>query len=1543
MSPSREERIAALPEHLQALLRSRLSGDADPEPADEPAATLRPVPRGGPLPMSFAQQRMWFLYEFDPLAVGYNSCFALRLHGALDATALRLAVNSVVAGHESLRTTFDSVDGKPVQIPHASMEIELPTAELTAGDPTEREQELLRVVEREIARPFDLRVGPLLRTLLVRVGEREHVLVLSIHHIVHDGWSLGLFTQQLGEAYDTALTGRDPSRPVAALQYADFAVQQRERFSDGALDDSLKYWKQQLDGVAPLELPTDRPRPAVLSGAGGAHIFEVPAPVVSGLRKLTEESGATLFMTLTAATQLLLGRYSRQDDVAVGTPVAGRGGDGELDDLIGCFLNTLVLRNRIELDLPFREFLSRARETVLDAFAHEEVPFEQIVDAVQPGRDPSRMPLAQVLVVLQNMPEVTLTLSGLTVEVMTLPQASTGFDIVFAFEERPDGTLWAAAEYSADLFDAETVRRMSGHLVTLLGSVAEDPDRQLGQLELLTAAERDRLTGDWARNPVASPDSGAVHQMVAQRAVERPEDIAVHCGDRRLTYAELDRDANRLAHHLLSQGVRPGSVVGVCCERGPEQVLATLAILKAGAVFLPLHPAFPTARRILMLTETGAAMVLTQRSLLDGFAESEAGIRTLAVDDEWPRIVAQPVTEPKTARTSPQDLAYIVYTSGSTGTPKGVLLGHAGLANMVTASRRKLGAGPGISVLQLSSPSFDGAVWETFVGLTSGAVLALPDDPSEALGSEQITRLSGGRPTVLSLPPAALAAVEPRALPGGSVVLAVGDRCPADLARAWSRTHRFINGYGPTENTVGATMYEGDGADGTYGVPRLPIGRPLPNTEVYVLDTFGKPVPTGVTGEIHLGGAQVAKGYLGRPELTAQRFVPHPFSDDTDARLYKTGDLAAWLPDGKIDFRGRADDQVKIRGFRVEPGEIEAAMLRHPHVAQAAVVVREGSRGKRLVGYVVPAAAAGGGAALAAEVRDLLAGELPAFMVPSTVTSLAELPLTTNGKVDRAALPEEQAGAERIGTPPSGPMETALADVFGSVLGIDEVGVDDDFFELGGDSILSTQVVARARQAGLRITTKELFQHKTIARLARVARAEDAGEADTAEDAYRTGPVPLTPVQHWFFAHHTVNPHHFNQSLLLELVPGVDHTALRDALGLLVERHDALRTRFAFEDGRWLQEIRAEAAGRWHLRRVDLTGTAGEAAADRRIEEEVAAAQRGLHLTEGPLVRAVLFDLGTDRAPQLFLTIHHLVVDAVSWRILLDDLRRGYAQFAAGQHVDLGPRSTSFGQWSHRLREHTAAGGFDDELAHWRGMPTAAGPPEALGTFASRRTVRDGLDAAGTEVLLRRVPGVLRAQVNEVLLAALGQALNGWGGTEQTLVDLEGHGREDILDGVDLSGTVGWFTTIYPVALDVPKDAAPTAAVRAVKRQLRTLPRRGIGYGALRHLTPGADAAQQDGGPLSAVRSRVSFNYLGQWDGQLPDGDELVIRHLEHRGQDHEPAEQRLYALEVSAAVQDGRLELSCSYSPASHDEAVVGGLLRTMADSLRELVRTCG
>ncbi|MFJ2862511.1 amino acid adenylation domain-containing protein [Kitasatospora sp. NPDC087314] len=1541
-STSRQDRIAALPEHLRALLRDRLAGAEAPAPAAAASTALRPVDRGRPLPMSFAQQRMWFLYEFDPQAVGYNSSFALRLRGELDHAALHRALAAVVGRHEALRTTYDQVDGVPVQIPHPSVDIPLPVVEAGGGTAEDREDELLRLVREEAARPFDLRTGPVLRTLLVRLSEREHVLVLSIHHIAHDGWSLSIVTRELGQSYAAALQGREADLPAPGPQYADYSVWQRERLSDGRLDEQLDYWRKQLDGVPVLELPTDRQRPAVPTGAGAFHEFSVPAETVAGLRELTESAAATLFMTLTAATQLLLARLSRQEDVAVGTPVAGRD-EPELADLVGLFLNTLVLRARTEPGLGFREFLGQVRDTVLAGFDHAEVPFERVVDAVQPERDPSRMPLAQVLIVLQNAPEAVLDLPGLTMEQLALPQASTGFDLVVAFEERPDGSLWSALEYSTDLYDEDTVRRFAGHLTTLLGSIAADPDQELGRLDLLNPKEHHRLTVDWARNPVAFPEQDPVHLLVAKRAAERPDQLAVVRGDEQLSYAELDRLSGLLAQVLRERGTRPGDVVGICCERGPAQVAATLAVLKAGAAFLPLNPRFPAARRELMLSETGARFVFTQRSLAADFAGSAdsaaSAAEPLVLEDLRPQLDAHTGAVPEGLPVAPDALAYIVYTSGSTGTPKGVLLGHGGLTNMINASRLIVGTGPDNTVCQLSSPSFDGAVWETFLALVSGAVLAIPANESEALGGEQLRTMAAGRPTVLGLPPAALAAVEPEALPAGSVVLAVGDRCPVGLARKWSRVHRFINGYGPTENTVGATMFE---VRAEEGGTRLSIGRPLPNTEVYLLDPHGNPVPAAVTGEIHLGGRGVAQGYLGRPELTSQRFVPHPFDDDPKARLYRTGDLAAWLPDGRIDFRGRVDDQVKVRGFRVEPGEIEAAMQRHPAIEQAAVVVRESDRGKQLVGYLVAAPGHDQGETVRA-VRAALTEELPAFMVPAALIPMERLPLTTNGKVDRDALPDARAALARVVTPPNGPVETALAAVFRSVLGVEDVGAEDDFFLLGGDSILSTQVVARARQEGLHFTARDLFQHKTVAALAKVAGTGDAGPAE--EDPYRTGPVPLTAVQQWFFEHHTVNPDHFNQSLLFELVPGTDVEALRTALAALVAQHDMLRARYTRDGaGVWSQEVAEQADGCWDFRLLDLARAGDDV--EERLTEAFRQAQRGLRLADGPLLRAVLADLGPDRPARLFLTAHHLVVDGVSWRVLLDDLRSAYADLTAGRPVRLAPRSTSFGQWSRRLREHALAGGFDDELAHWRALPAAveqsAGEPVGTGRFGDRRTVRHTLTVDETEALLRRVPGALRAQVHEVLLTALAQALaaQGHAGDGGTVIDLEGHGREEILDGVDLSRTVGWFTTIYPVLLDVPADLAPPAAVRTAKRRLRAVPRRGIGHGVLRLA---ADAAAREDLRVPAPRARIGFNYLGQWDNQLPEGDRLILRHLDHGGGDHEPAETRTYELDVAAAVEGGRMELSCVHAGGRFDDAAVTALLQGMHEALRAIIRACG
>lgn len=1525
MPTSREDRIAALPLHLRRQLERRLTGEtasdvgggSGGEAAEE--TTITAVPRTGPLPMSFAQQRLWFLSELDPDAVGYNSCFGLRLLGDLDAGALRRALTGVVRRHEALRTTFDAIDGQPVQIPHDTLHVPFEQADVSGLAEGRRQARLDSAVARDLARPFDLRTGPLLRALLIRLAEQEHVLVLTLHHINHDGWSMSIVTRELGELYRSERAGTDAGLPPVQLHYADFSVWQRDHLTPATLARSLEYWKERLAGLTPLELPSDRPRPPVRTSAGDVESVDVPAEVADGLRAVARRRGATLFMTLAAATQVLLARWTGQSDIALGTPVAGREQPG-LEEIVGFFLNTLVLRGRVEPRMQFAELLEQTRESVLDAFQHEEVPFEQVVEAVQPERDAGRMPLTQVLIVLQNAPEARLELSGLAVEQYRLPQASTGFDLVLGYEERSDGSLGVDVEYSGDLFDAATVRRLCGHLVTLLGSIADADDRPVGALTMLPEDEHRLLTEEWARTPGPETGDRCVHELIAAHAAKHPGAVAVECGTQRLSYGELEERAGELARRLTASGVEPGSVVGICLERGTDLVVATLAALKTGSAFLPMNVAFPAHRRALMLSETAAPVVLTQRSLLDDFAGADT--RVVAVDAPWPEAAAAVAGRPRAGSRTP---AYVIYTSGSTGVPKGVVLRHCGLANMAVATARRFGLGVGSKVLQLSSQSFDGAVWETFVALTSGATLCLPESGADSLSPELVTRLAKGGPVLLSLPPAALAALDPDALAQGSTVLAVGDRCPVDLARAWSARHRFVNGYGPTETTVGATLFEGEiPASAT----RLPIGKPIPGVEVYVLDEGRQPVPIGATGELYIGGRGVADGYLGRPDLTEERFVPHPFSDAPGARLYRTGDLGAWLPNGDIDFRGRTDDQVKIRGFRIELGEVENALLRLPSVHQACALALEQGGRKQLIGYVVPS---GSGDFDLGRLRDELALQLPEFMVPTAFAVLDRLPLTAHGKVDRCLLAGTPVTAGQAHVAPRTAREEALAEIFRSVLGVERVGVHDGFFHLGGDSILSTQVVARARQAGLELTVKELFQLKTVARLAEVVRIADSAGVPEGEPV--TGPVPLTPVQHWFFDTHTVNPHHFNQSVMLELAADVDPDTLRAALEALVHRHDALRLRFTHTDSGWVQEVCEPAAECWSFSRCDLSVTHA-AEVPEQVNEAVLAAQTSLDIVQGPLLRTVLFDLGGDRLPQLFLTAHHLAVDGVSWRLLLDDLRIVYGQLSAGEEADPGPRGISFSQWARRLYTYTAEGGFDSEDAHWRSVTAHVASLPDPGQVKGSAVVRARLSATETDAVLRRIPGVHRARINEVLVAALGRALTAWTGRESTLVDLEGHGREDVLEGVELSRTVGWFTAVHPVALSVPADAPMSEAVRTVKRQLRAVPQHGIGYGALRYLAQD----RPDSDPLDPVRSLVGFNYLGQFDSAFT-GNELVVRPVPHVGSEHEPAEQRPYPLDVVGSVEGGRMEFACTYPADQYAHEAVTELLDRMLDGLRELV----
>ncbi|MFD8251186.1 non-ribosomal peptide synthase/polyketide synthase [Streptomyces werraensis] len=1505
------------PEALAALLSEERPGDTAP-------AAIVPVTRDTPAPMSYAQQRLWFLEEFAPGSGEYVTALALRLRGRLEVPALTAALRALVERHEALRTTFDAVDGHGVQIVHPAGDVPLTLHDLSQLTGGERDARLADLLDAERARTFDLRRGPLLHTGLIRLADDEHVLTLTLHHIVTDGWSTGVLTGDLAHFYRAELGAEKGTLPPLPVQYADYAHWQRGR----GTDDHLTYWKEHLAGLETLHLPTDRPRPAVRTHHGASVRLSLPRETTRRLARVGRDRQATLFTTLVAAAQAYLARLTGGEDITVGTVTSGRD-RAEVQHLVGFFVNTLVLRSRVTPDRPFPEFLDEVRGTVLDAFAHQEAPFEQVVDEVQPVRDTSRTPLFQVMVVLQNAPAAALDLPGLQVTDVDTELRHAAFDLTMEFAETGTGELDGVLTYNTDLFDAATAERMADQLGTLLTAVADDPDRPLGALPLATD-ETLKAVLDQGRATARPIPAATLPELFERQAARTPDAVALADADgRELTYAHVERAANRLAHRLIARGVGPERIVALALPRSAETVVAQLAVTKAGGAFLPVDPDYPEQRREFMLRDAGAWLVLDDPAAV--------------WDAEGPDTA--PADADRTAPLTVDHPAYVIYTSGSTGTPKGVTVTHRGLAAFAASAADRYDAGPGDRVLQFASPSFDASVLELCVSLLSGATL-LTGEEGPLVSDRLAEVLAERRVSHTLIPPAALATVDPGtadALPHLRTLIVGAEACPAHLVERWAPGRRMINSYGPTEATVVATWT----GPLTPGAGAPPIGRPAGATRVHVLDAALRPVPPGVTGDLYVSGPGLARGYLHRPGLTASRFVADPYGAPGE-RMYRTGDRARWDANGDLRFAGRADAQLKLRGFRIEPGEIESALRGSPLVRDAVVTVRaggsdpDGRSGARLVAHVVPAEGAPEDLPVFA-LRDHLAGLLPAHMIPSVFVPLDRLPLTPNGKTDRNALPEPGPAHTATGphTPPRTDTERRVARIWGDVLGVADVGAHDNFFHLGGDSVLSMQAVSRLRRDGLHVTTRDLFTHQTVAELAGVVTS---APRHTGEEAV-SGDVPLTPIQEWFLTGQRASHAHFNQSLLVELAPGVDATALETALDALLDHHDALRMRFTAGQDGWRQyNPPADDTDRdGLLTRHDLGGlTATDA--DTAMEKAADDLHTGFDLARGPLLRAALFTGAADRPDFLLLVGHHLVVDAVSWRILRDDLEAAYRQAAQGEPVALGERTTSFRDWARGLAAHVASGAFDHELPYWEHAvdtePLPSETPDGPDTGAVD-TLTVELDEADTEALLRAAPTAYRTRVNDVLLAALALALARWTGREEVRLDMEGHGREDVLDDVDLTRTVGWFTTVHPVALQVPEpaDLGPDrdwrTLVKSVRRQLRAVPSNGLGFGALRTFGP-PEVRERLG---RAAHGQVVFNYLGQWDARPENSGHGLIR-AEHGsfGRHHDPRDSGSHPLEIVGAVQRGRLSFIWHHRPALHATATVRAAAEDFARALRHI-----
>ncbi|HEV7588713.1 MAG TPA: amino acid adenylation domain-containing protein [Longimicrobium sp.] len=1061
-----------------------------------PVAAVVRTGRTGPLPLSFAQERLWFL---DRMALGsalYNLPAALRLRGALDAPALERALGEVARRHEALRTTFSEVDGSPAQsvVPFAGFA--LAVEDLSAAGEADREAAVQRRAAEEAARPFDLAAGPHFRARLLRLAGEEHVLLLCMHHIVSDGWSMGVLFCELWALYAAYRDGAESPLLELPVQYADYAAWQREQLQGEALDRQLAYWKDRLAGApAVLELPTDHPHPPVQSHRGALARIDLPGAALKRLQALGRSEGATPFMVLLGAVQLLLSKYAGTDDVVVGSPIAGRT-QREVEGLVGFFVNTLVLRTDLSGDPSFREVLRRVRDVTLSAYEHQAVPFEKLVEALQPERSLSHSPLFQVMVQMESGSAAAAP-DGLRLDRVGFAIETTKFDLTVAFAEDERGTHGVLG-YAADLFEPATAERMARHLAFLLERVADDPDLPVSRASLLGEAERARVLHEWSGTD-AEGTAALVHRRFADQAARTPDAVAVTHRAGTVTYRELDARANRLARHLRRRGVSADVRVGLCLERTPEMVVAVLAVLKAGGAYVPLDPSYPAERLTFMLDDAGAALVLTQESLRSALPAT-AGVEILSVDGQRAAIAAED-DAPVDGGAEGRSLAYVIYTSGSTGRPKGVGVEHGGLAAYLDWACATY---PGRGSAVHSSLSFDLTVTSLFVPLLGGGCVELVEEEEGVDGLAARLRDGAGYP-VLKLTPAHLRflgeQLDGRELGVGAECLVVGGEAllGEHLELWWQRLPHtlVVNEYGPTETVVGCCIHAVRAGDA--GAGRVPIGRPVPGTRLYVLDAGGLPAPAGVSGELYIGGAQVARGYIGRPALTAERFLPDPFSGRPGARLYRTGDRARWTESAVLDYLGRLDEQVKVRGFRVEPGEIEAALRRHPGVADCAVITREHAPGDvRLVAYVV-------GTADPETLKPHLRLTLPEHMVPADVVSLDVLPLTSNGKLDRRALPAPSGGSGR-GLRPETELEGRLGTLWQEVLGIAAVGVEDNFFDLGGHSLLLARLQSRlGRELGREVPLVELFRYPTVRSLARWLQGTSTDDSAATKGEERAG------------------------------------------------------------------------------------------------------------------------------------------------------------------------------------------------------------------------------------------------------------------------------------------------------------------------------------------------------------------------------------------------------------------------------------------------------
>ncbi|HEX7314157.1 MAG TPA: amino acid adenylation domain-containing protein [Pyrinomonadaceae bacterium] len=1520
--------------------------------------------------LSPQQAHLWSLQQGGDERA-YRAQCVITVEGFLDTQVLEAALRKVVGGHEILRTAFRRLPGMafPLQvISPADGLLQLEQHDLSDVGASEQSARINSLLHQMGRLPVDLEGNQPMRLRLVKTAPDGHTLLVSLPALCMDAAGLKNLLYEIARHCAGRPAGEETA--YAPMQYADFSDWQNEILASEETAAGRAYWQQNnFAGRGALSLPLKKSvtekyefDPRVLS-------VEIDAETLAGLEALAGGLDVSLSTLLLGCFQLLLWRLTRETEIVTGVATSGRNYE-ELETALGLFARLLPIRSRLSDELPFDELLREIERQAREAQQWQEF-FDWgpsgSADAAAGGGGEKTAPYISFNYefVGDDVQEVPSS-GGLLFKLVRASAYTSRFDVLLRCLRHTGGGLIAEWHYDAHLYETGEIERLSAEWRAALTSLMGRAGAAVGAVNILDAGARAQLLSDFNRTPQARVNTLCLHQLFEARAGRTPDAVALECGGRRMSYRELDARANRLARHLRRAGVVADERVAILMERSVEMVVGLLGILKAGGAYVPLDAQYPAERLALMLEDTGARVVVTQgrlRGVLDALApvgQGAAGAaKVVCIDEDW-QVIEKQSDKKIEGGVGLDNLAYVIYTSGSTGRPKGVMISHGAICNRLLWIQRAFPMTEADSLLQKTPFSFDASVWEIFVPLFSGARLHIAEPDGHRDSAYLVEAVARHKITTLQLVPSMLRVVldEPglRNCKHLRRVFCGGEALTSDLQeKFFERTDAELhNLYGPTETSIDATFRTCKADDERRGVL---IGRPISNIQIYLLDSRLEPVPIGCGGELHVGGVGLARGYLHRPDLTAERFIPDPFSAEPGRRLYRTGDLARYLPDATIEYLGRIDHQVKIRGFRIELGEIEAALCEQPGVQAAVAVAREDEPGRqRLVAYVVPtnkhSMTGGDGQGLdplvsVEELRGALERRLPDYMVPSAFALLAELPRLPNGKVDRASLPAPERAPSRPRETHAAPrtaVEETLTAIWQQVLGLERVGIHDNFFELGGDSILSIQIVARANQAGLQLSPKLIFRHQTIGELAQFADQADAPTA--APQGPATGEVPLTPIQHYFFEQRLAEQHHFNQSVLLEVRRPLSAARLQRVVERLVLHHDALRLRFGRDlSGAWRQHYAgAEAARQVRVEEIDLSGVSEEER-EAALEARAGVLQGGLNLEEGPLIRVGLIEMGARAGQRLLVVVHHLAMDGVSWRILLEDVARGLEQDGRVEGASQVAKTTSYGQWSERLSEYAQAARAREELTFWSDVVRAAAevplPLDHKGgerTLGSSRSVVEHLEAEETRALLQEVPATYHTQINDALLTALAEAVGKWTGRRRLALEMEGHGREEIYDDLDLSRTVGWFTSVYPVVLDLEGVETIGDALKQVKEQLRRVRGGGIGYGALRYLSNEPEIRKQLEGDAPV---ELSFNYLGQLD-QVLDADSPFAGARERGGPQQSARGRQRYAIEVLVAVMQGRLQVRCTYNEQLHRVQTIQRVVTEYMRALRELIAHC-